>query len=55
MRRPAFFYLFFAILFSFITMIVFLLKIKEVHRQVDKGILYIPVIGKIIKEVNITH
>jgi len=44
--------LFLVLLFTFITGIIFLLKIKIVHRQVDKAILYIPVIGKIVKEVN---
>lgn len=44
--------LFLVLLASFIAGIIFLLKVKVVHRQVDRGILYLPVIGKIIKEVN---
>lgn len=44
--------LFFLGLIIFVFSIIFLLKIKTIQRQVDKGILYLPVIGKIIKEVN---
>lgn len=44
--------LFLLILISFIVLIIFLLKIKKVQRLVDRGILYLPVIGNIVKEVN---
>ncbi len=44
--------LFLLILVVSIFSIIFLLKIKAVHRQTDKAVLYIPVIGNIVKEVN---
>jgi len=31
---------------------IFISKIKQVRRQIDRGVLYIPVIGKLVKEVN---
>lgn len=31
---------------------IFISKIKQVRRQIDRGILYVPVIGKLVKEVN---
>jgi len=45
-------FLFLSIIGAFIVGIIFLFKIKLVRRYSDRAILYIPVIGKIVKEVN---
>lgn len=44
--------LFLLALGSFITGIIFLFKVKKVQRLFDRAILYFPVIGNIVKEVN---
>ena len=45
-------FLFLSLIGAFIVGIIFLFKIKLVRRYSDRAILYIPVIGKIVKEVN---
>ncbi|MFA5773587.1 MAG: type II secretion system F family protein [Candidatus Paceibacterota bacterium] len=45
-------FLFLSLIGAFILSIIFLFKIKLVRRYFDRFILYIPVIGKIVKEVN---
>jgi len=45
-------FLFLSIIIILIVGIIFLFKIKLVRRYFDRAILYIPVIGKIVKEVN---
>ncbi len=45
-------FLFLMIVASIIIGIIFLSKVKSVRRSIDRAILYIPVIGKIVKEVN---
>ena len=46
------FVLFLVILISAIMGIIFVSKIKLVHRWINRGVLYLPIIGNIIKEVN---
>jgi type IV pilus assembly protein PilC len=45
-------FLFLLIIGSFVVSVIFLSRIKIVQRHFDKFILYIPVIGNIVKEVN---
>ena len=45
-------FLFLIIITTFILSIIFLFKLKIIRRYFDRIILYIPVVGKIVKEVN---
>lgn len=44
--------LFLLVLIVFVVGIIFISKIKIVHRWINRGVLYLPVIGNIVKEVN---